>query len=79
MKRQDLKDERRKLLTRRKSKEKVSEEKEKSLSLGIIKNPSFYQCADLYKGYLDHHEDRKKFRKDKENLLRLQIKDKQYP
>ena len=41
-------------------------------------NPAFYQPANLYKGYPDHHEDRQKFRKDKENLIRLQIKDKQY-
>ena len=71
-----MKDERIKLLTRRKSNEKVLEEKEKSVSLEISKNPTFYQPADLYKGYLDHHEDRQKFRKDKENLLRRQIKDK---
>ena len=50
--------------------------REKSVSLEINKNPTFYQHADLYKGYPDHHEDRQKFRKDKENLLRLQIKDK---
>ena len=78
MKRQDLKDERRNLLTRRKAKEKVSEEKEQSVSPEISKNPAFYQPANLYKGYLDHPEDRQKFSKDKENLIRLQIKDKQY-
>ena len=76
MKRKDLKDETIKLLTRRKAKEKVSEEKEKSVSPEISKSPALYQPADLYKGYPDHHEDRQKFRKDKENLLRLQIKDK---
>ena len=58
MKRQDLKDERRNLLTRRKAKEKVLEEKEQYVSLEISKNPTFYQAADLYKGYPDHHEDR---------------------
>ena len=77
MKRQDPKDEKRKLLTRRKAKEKVSEEKEQSVSLEISKNPAFYQPADLCKGYPGHHEDRQKFKKDKENMLRLQIKDKQ--
>ena len=71
MKRQDLKDERRKLLTRRKSKEKVSEEKERSISQEISKNIEFYHPVDLYKGYPDHHEDRQKFKKDKENMLRL--------
>ena len=76
MKRQDLQDERRKLLTRIKAKEKFSEEKEKSVSPKISKNPAFYQPVDLYKGYPDHHKDRQKFRKDKENLIRLQIKDK---
>ena len=73
MKRQDLKDEKRNLLTRRKAKEK-----EKYVSPEISKNLAFYQPDDLYKGYHDHHEDRQKFRKDKENMLRLQIKDKQY-
>ena len=63
MKRKDLKYERRKILTRRKEKEKVSEEKERSISPEISKNPTFYQPADLYKGYPDHHEDRQKFRK----------------
>ena len=77
MKRQDLKDQKANLLTRRKEKEKVSEEKEKFVFLEISKNPVFYQPTDLYKGYLDHHEDRQKFKKDKENLLRIQIKDKQ--
>ena len=78
MKRKDLKDERRNILTRIKAKEKVSEEKEKSVSPEISKNPTFCQPANLYKGYPDHHEDRQKFRKDKENLIRLHIKDKQY-
>ena len=61
MKRKDPKDKRRNLLTRRKEKEKVSEEKEKSVSLEISKNPEFYQHAKLYEGYPDHHEDRQKF------------------
>ena len=77
IKRQDLKDEKRKLLIRIKSKEKVSAAREKSVSPQINQNPTFYQPADLYKGYPDHHEDRQKFRKDKANLLKLQIKDKQ--
>ena len=40
------------------------------------KNPTFYHHAYLHKGYPDHHEDRQNFKKDKENLVRLQIKDK---
>ena len=47
MKRKDLKDERRNILTRRKEKEKVSEEKEQSVSPEISKNPAFYQPVDL--------------------------------
>ena len=70
-----MKDEKRKFLTRIKSKEKVSVAREKYVSPEINKNPVFYQPTDLYKGYLDHHEDRQKFRKDKENFLRLKIKD----
>lgn len=73
---QDLKDEKRKILTRIKEKEKVSEENEKSASPEMSNNPTFYQPIDIYKGYPDHHEKRQKFRKDKENMLRLQIKDK---
>ena len=38
------------------------------------KTPAIYQPVDLYKGYPDHHEDRQKFTKDKENMLRIQIK-----
>ena len=76
IKRKDLKDEKRKLLTRIKSKEKVSAAREKYISPQISQNPAFYQPADSYKGYHDNHEDGQKFRKDKENKIRLQIKDK---
>ena len=68
-----MKYEKRKLLTRIKSEEKVSAVREKSVSPEISKSPALYQPADLYKGYPDHHEDRKKFRKDKKNLIRLQV------
>lgn len=61
----ELKEEKKKLLSLLKGKEKQSEEGKLSPS----HHPTFYNPAE--------HEDRQKFRKDKENLLCLQIKEKQ--
>ena len=40
-------------------------------------SPISYNPIELYKGYPEGHEDRQSFRTDKEQALRLQIKEKQ--
>ena len=39
--------------------------------------PAIYNPVDLYKGYPDSHENWKSYRIDKEQMLRLQVRDKQ--
>ena len=43
----------------------------------IPASPVLYNPADLYKGYPDGHEDRQSYITDKEQMLRLQIREKQ--
>ena len=67
--RASLKDEKKQLLKQleqNKGKGKVS-----------IVTPAIYNPVDLYKGYPDGHENRQSYRMDKEQMLRLQVREKQ--
>ena len=39
--------------------------------------PTIYNPVDLYKGYPDGHDSRQNYRMDKEQMLRLQVREKQ--
>jgi len=39
--------------------------------------PGYYTPAELFREHPDNHRDRQNFRRDKESLLRLQIREKQ--
>ena len=70
--RRDLKEEKNKLLSLL---ERTSKEKGKTDSPSNI--PVHYNPADLYRNYPDEHESRQSYRRDKEKMIRLQIKEKQ--
>ena len=43
----------------------------------IIYTPGYYTLAELYKTHLECHKDKQRFRRDKEALLHMQLKEKQ--
>ena len=43
----------------------------------IIYTPGYYTPAELYKTHPESHKDRQQFKKDKEALLHMQLKEKQ--
>ena len=70
--RRDLKEEKKKLLSLL---ERTNKGKGKADLPSDI--PVHYNPADLYRNYPDEHESRQSYRRDKEKMLRLQIKEKQ--
>ena len=70
--RRDLKDEKKKLLSLL---ERTSKGKGKIDPPSNV--PVLYNPADIYKNYPDEHESRQSYRRDKEKMLGLQIKEKQ--
>ena len=70
--RRDLKEEKKKLLSLL---ERTSKGKGKADPPSDV--PVHYNPADIYRNYPDEHESRQSYRRDKENMLRIQIKEKQ--
>ena len=70
--RRDLKEEKKKLSSLL---EKSTKGKEKAYSPSDT--VTLYNPADIYRNYPDEHDSRQSYRRDKEKMLRLQIREKQ--
>ena len=69
--RRDLKEEKKKLLSLLERTNKGKGKVDPPLDIPIHYNP-----ADIYRNYHDEHESRQGYRRDKEKMLRLHIKEK---